>query len=60
MFIDRTNFPNAGMVEKFDIELTSPKPGPTLPIVVIDAEKAVNKSTSIAVKTKVVEKKVKM
>ena len=59
ILIDKTNLPRSGSDEKLLMELTFPKPGPTLPIVVMDAEKAVKLSTFIPVRIKVVRKKVK-
>lgn len=56
ILIDNINFPKSGMPLKLPIEPTSPKPGPTLPMVVTEPEKAVitstfnNESSSVVMK----------
>ena len=59
IFTVRTNFPAVGSPAKFPIELTSPKPGPTFPMVAMDAEKAVNRSIPKKERIRVVQKNVK-
>ena len=49
MTADKTAFPNPGNWLKFDIELTMPNPGPTLPMQAAEPEKALRMSTPIAV-----------